>query len=88
MRSFSVTPDKEDDLSKIICSPAFTAWIGGKVGLHRPQSNYAPVSYRLTPATIVGLAVQYWRLGLATEISGEAPRRPAPTRSARATPST
>jgi hypothetical protein len=30
-------------------------------GLHWPQSNYASISSRLTPATIVGLAVHYLR---------------------------
>jgi hypothetical protein len=36
--------------------------MAGKFGLHRPQSNYAPVSSRLTPATFVGLAVHYQRI--------------------------
>jgi len=46
---------------ELIDSAEFKSWISGKCGLHRPQSNYAPLSARLTPATMVGLAIHYWR---------------------------
>ncbi len=39
----------------------FRSWASGKMGLHRPQSNYASRLARLTPATLIGLVVQYQR---------------------------
>ena len=46
---------------EVISSEGFRSWVSDRFGLHRPQSNYAPISSRLTPATYVGLAVHYWR---------------------------
>jgi hypothetical protein len=63
MRSFGL--DATTDLAKIegiIHTEQFKSWLGDKVGLHRPQSKYAPTSSRLTPSTIVGLAVRYMRV--------------------------
>lgn len=62
MRSFGL--DATEDLAKIesiIHSESFKAWLKDKVGFHRPQSNYAPASSRLTPSTMVGLAAHYMR---------------------------
>ena len=39
----------------------FKRWKCGKFSFHRPQSNYAPISSRLMPATLVGLAAYYLR---------------------------
>jgi len=49
------------DFEEFIDSEDFRSWISAKFGLHRPQSNYAPISSRLTPATYIGLAVYYRR---------------------------
>jgi HNH endonuclease len=59
--AFSIDSAKREDLNELIISKEFKSWISAKFGLHRPQSNYAPRSSRLTPATIVGLAVYYQR---------------------------
>jgi 5-methylcytosine-specific restriction endonuclease McrA len=48
-------------LAATIDSKEFRAWVVDKFGLHWPQSNYAPRSSRLTPATFVGLAAAYSR---------------------------
>lgn len=48
-------------IERLIQSAAFKAWVTGRLGIHRPQSNYAAVSCRLTPSTMVGLAVHYMR---------------------------
>ena len=50
------------DLERTINLEEFKSWSRDKFGLHRPQSNYAPVSSRLTPATLVGLAAYYCRI--------------------------
>jgi hypothetical protein len=50
------------ELAGLIDSEEFKSWMRGKFSLHRPQSRYAPVSSRLTPATFVGLAVHYRRI--------------------------
>ncbi|WP_371261138.1 HNH endonuclease [Bradyrhizobium sp. th.b2] len=61
MRAFGVDTVSLRRLDQVIKSSEFKSWIEGKFGLHRPQSNYAPISSRLTPATFVGLAVLYHR---------------------------
>ena len=45
----------------VMRSGAFKDWVSGKFGIHRPQSNYATTSSRLTSATMVGLVVHYMR---------------------------
>jgi 5-methylcytosine-specific restriction endonuclease McrA len=62
LRSFGVRSEQHNKLLQLIESSKFRDWIDGKLGLHRPQSNYASLSCRLTPATMVGLAVHYLRL--------------------------
>lgn len=59
--SYGIDAGQQVEIAKVVQSESFRAWIKGKSGLHRPQSNYAPVSSRLTPATIIGLAVHFWR---------------------------
>jgi HNH endonuclease len=59
LRSFGVGSEQHNELLQLIESLEFKDWVDGKLGLHRPQSNYASVSCRLTPATMVGLAVHY-----------------------------
>jgi len=61
MRAFGVDGSRLRHLERVIRSSGFRRLIAGKFGLHRPQSNYAPISSRLTPATYVGLAVLYHR---------------------------
>ena len=56
-----VEVDAQIELGELICSNDLRSWMSGKIGLHRPQSNYAPRSSRLTPATVVGLAAYYQR---------------------------
>jgi hypothetical protein len=60
-RSFRVTDDEKLKLFEIIQDVEFQAWTRGKFGLHWPQSKYAPISSRLTPATFIGLAAHYLR---------------------------
>lgn len=62
LRAFGVTEDRHEKLTQVIESAGFKAWIRDKSGLHRPQSNYGSVSSRLTPATVVGLAVHYLKV--------------------------
>jgi hypothetical protein len=57
--AFGIEKAKQDEFARVIDSVDFKAWASAKFGLHRPQSNYGAVSSRLTPATIVGLAVHY-----------------------------
>jgi hypothetical protein len=59
LRAFEMTEERHEELMIVIESAEFKAWMSGRLGLHRPQSNYGSVSSRLTPATIVGLAVHY-----------------------------
>jgi hypothetical protein len=56
-------PDEafEQDFSELLASREFKSWVSDKYSLHRPQSGYASVVSRLTPATLVGLAVHYRR---------------------------
>jgi HNH endonuclease len=60
--SFGVASSEQESLAELIGSKEFRTWISGKFGLHWPQSNYAPVSSRLTLSTIVGLAVEFQRM--------------------------
>jgi hypothetical protein len=62
LSSFLVDPAEEEDLNRLMDSIEFESWRSDKIGLHRPQSNYAPVSCRLTVSTIVGLALYYQRV--------------------------
>jgi hypothetical protein len=62
MRTFGIDQVESDKLTDVIECAEFKAWICGRFGLHRPQSNYGSVSSRLTPATIVGLAVHFMKL--------------------------
>ena len=59
--SFGVDCASEESLWELIDSDEFKSWVSGRFGLHRPQSKYAAVSHRLTPATLIGLAVYYRR---------------------------
>ena len=62
LESYGVRSPDYRDFNEVIMSDEFRLWMSSKFGLHRPQSNYAPISARLTPATFVGLAVHYRRL--------------------------
>jgi hypothetical protein len=62
LESFGIGTAVAEDFLKILVSKEFWSWMRGKFSLHRPQSNYAPISCRLTTATMVGLAVYYWRI--------------------------
>lgn len=61
IESFSLKKDDYDSLLKTMDSPDFRSWVRDKIGFHWPQSNYAPRSSRLTPATLIGLVVFYRR---------------------------
>jgi HNH endonuclease len=61
LTSFGIGDASLRDFERVITSEEFSEWIQGKFNLHWPQSNYAPISSRLTPATLVGLAVHYHR---------------------------
>jgi hypothetical protein len=61
MKAFGIEEAVWPDLDHVITSESFKVWSNGKSGLHWPQSNYASISSRLTPATTVGLAVHYFR---------------------------
>jgi HNH endonuclease len=60
--SFGIEASAHEDFCELIISGEFRSWMSGKFGLHRPQSQYAPLSSRFTPATWVGLAAHYWRI--------------------------
>jgi hypothetical protein len=61
MKAFGVEEATLFDLNQVLNSDDFRTWSEGKSGLHWPQSNYAPISSRLTPATTLGLALYYLR---------------------------
>ena len=63
--AYGIEPADQEELGKLIMSEAFHAWMSDKVGSHRPQSNYASVLSRFTPATLIGLAVHYRRTNMA-----------------------
>ena len=62
LQSFGVDSMDYRKFNEVLTSQAFASWWSTKFGLHRPQSNYASISSRLTPATLVGLVVYYQRL--------------------------
>jgi hypothetical protein len=59
--SFGIGDASLKDFERVIISKDFTEWMQDKFSLHWPQSNYAPISSRLSPATLVGLAVHFRR---------------------------
>jgi hypothetical protein len=61
MKAFGIEEAVFPALEQVLSSEAFKTWSAGKSSLHWPQSNYAPISSRLTPATTVGLAIYYLR---------------------------
>jgi hypothetical protein len=61
MDAFGIRDAARQELCAVMISEGFRSWAFDRFGLHRPQSNYAPISSRLTPSTQVGLAVYYWR---------------------------
>ncbi|MEZ2143124.1 HNH endonuclease [Bradyrhizobium sp. DN5] len=61
MKAFRVEGVMVPDLERVLESEDYKLWSEGRRGLHWPQSNYASISSRLTPATTVGLAVYYLR---------------------------
>jgi hypothetical protein len=61
MEAFRVEEVILPDLEQVLDSEDYKAWSEGRRGLHRPQSNYASISSRLTPATTLGLAIYYLR---------------------------
>ncbi|WP_210419149.1 hypothetical protein, partial [Bradyrhizobium sp. NAS80.1] len=61
LKAFRIEEKLAPDLEEALNSEDFKAWTAGKIGLHWPQSNYASISSRLTPATTVGLALHYLR---------------------------
>jgi hypothetical protein len=61
MQAFGVEDAMAPDLEQVLESEDYRDWSEGRRGLHWPQSNYAPISSRLTPATTLGLAVYYLR---------------------------
>lgn len=74
LRSFGVERTDTAFL-KLISSAQFRDWMTGRAGIHRPQSNYGYVAARLTPATIVGLAVHY-RDEVLGRVDGSSPGLP------------
>jgi hypothetical protein len=61
IKAFRVEEEIFTDLEQVLVSEDFRAWSENRRGLHWPQSNYASISSRLTPATTLGLAVHYLR---------------------------
>lgn len=61
IKAFRVEEEIFTDLEQVLVSEDFRAWSDNRRGLHWPQSNYASISSRLTPATTLGLAVHYLR---------------------------
>jgi len=59
--AFGIGPMALPGFAEVLLSEGFRSWAFNRFGLHRPQSNYAPISSRLTPATHVGLAAYYLR---------------------------
>ena len=55
-RAFRIDKTDWQRYSDVIRSEEFKRWLKARVGIHRPQSGYAAISYRLTHATIIGLA--------------------------------
>lgn len=61
LEAFSVPKREYRKFVRTMNSPIFRKWMQDRIGLHWPQSNYAPTSSRLTPATVVGLVAHYFR---------------------------
>lgn len=61
LEAFAVAKRDYGKFLKTMGSPTFRAWVEDRMGLHWPQSNYAPRSSRLTPATMVGLVAHFLR---------------------------
>lgn len=61
LNAFRVSEEEAQGLEALLECEEFATWKSDKSGLHRPQSNYASISYRLTPATFIGLAVYFRR---------------------------
>lgn len=61
LNSFGIEETEQNVLNRLITSKEFRSWMEDKIGLHRPQSKYATVESRITPATMVGLAIHYHR---------------------------
>ncbi len=61
LESFSVSKRDYKKITRTMNSPVFQMWAKDRTGLHWPQSNYAPTTSRLTPATMVGLAIYFLR---------------------------
>ena len=59
LKSFGIAEKDYESVMNVMLSEQFKSWANGKRGIHRPQSRYAPISSRLTPATTIGLAVHY-----------------------------
>lgn len=59
--SFGVEEIQRDKLSDVIQSKQFRSWALKRSGRHWPQSGYAPRSARITPSTMIGLAIHYQR---------------------------
>lgn len=59
--AFSVAKRDHRRFLRTATSPVFQQWVQERIGLHWPQSNYAPRSSRLTPATMIGLVVHFLR---------------------------
>lgn len=53
--------DSEDQASifELMSSSEFVKWSKDKLGSHLPQSGYASITSRITPASLVGLAIEY-----------------------------
>lgn len=67
--SFDISEVDQIEIMSVIGSAEFKAWISGRMAFHWPQSNYAPTSSRLTPATIVGLAAYFFQNLSATNLT-------------------
>jgi hypothetical protein len=76
LASFGLKEADYEVICELIGSEEFKYWMSDKFGPHRPQSNYAPRSSRLTPATIIGSAAWYLRVHGRMQSSGEDCRRP------------
>jgi hypothetical protein len=68
--AFDVNDLDKDELLVVMRSEEFRLWCGGRVGIHRPQSNYGTALARLTPATLVGLVCHYARKVRASDVNG------------------
>lgn len=58
-RAFGIQPGQYDEIVQIMESKSFQIWSDRKTGMHRPQCGYPSRTFRLTPATMIGLAAYY-----------------------------